>query len=170
MKLETFIRDIPDYPKEGIIFKDITPLLADKDAFAKAQQTLYDLIPKTSIDIVVGIEARGFFFAPLLAQRLGAGFVPIRKPNKLPYATSSQEYDLEYGTDVLEIHKDAIKPGDNVLLHDDVLATGGTASAAVKLIEQLGGTVIQCSFLIELGFLSGKNKLKGHSVAAAILY
>lgn len=171
MNIERYIRDIKDFPKEGIIFKDITPLLSDKDAFAKTQQTLYNLVPKDIvIDKVVGIEARGFFFAPLLAKELNAGFVPVRKPNKLPHTTISQEYALEYGTDVLEIHKDAIQPGDNVLLHDDVLATGGTAQAVVKLIEKLGGNVVQCNFLIQLSFLDGKKKLPNINVASAITY
>lgn len=171
MNIETYIRDIKDFPKEGIIFKDITPLLSDKDAFAKAQQTLQNLIPKDIIiDKVVGIEARGFFFAPLLAKELNAGFIPVRKPNKLPHTTISQEYALEYGTDVLEMHKDAIQPGDKVLLHDDVLATGGTAQAVVKLIEKLGGTVVQCNFLIQLSFLNGKEKLPNIPIASAITY
>ncbi len=171
MDIETYIRDIQDFPKEGIVFKDITPLLSNKDAFAKAQNTLRGLIPNDiEIDKVVGIEARGFFFGPLLARQLNAGFVPVRKPNKLPHTTISQEYALEYGTDVLEIHKDAIQPGDKVLLHDDILATGGTAQAVVQLIETLGGTVVQCNFLIQLGFLNGKEKLPNIPVASAITY
>lgn len=170
MQLSDYIRDIQDFPKEGIIFKDITPLLGNGFAFAKAEDVLYTLVPETSIDIVVGIEARGFFFGPLLAKRLDAGFVPVRKPNKLPHTTIQQEYDLEYGTDVLEIHKDAIKPGDKVLLHDDVLATGGTAAAVVKLIESLGGIVVQCNFLIELDFLKGRDRLEGMHVVSAVTY
>lgn len=170
MKLEDYIRDIKDFPKEGIVFKDLTPLLGSKEAFAKAEEALYNLIPATNIDVVVGIEARGFFFGPLLAKRLNAGFVPVRKPNKLPGKTISQEYALEYGTDRLEIHADAIKQGDHVLLHDDVLATGGTAEAVIKLIEKLGGEVVQCNFLIDLSFLKGRDKLKGHDVKAAVTY
>lgn len=170
MKIEDYIRDIKDFPKKGIIFKDITPLLGNKEAFAKAEDTLYHLIPTTNIDVVVGIEARGFFFGPLLAKRLNAGFVPVRKPNKLPGKIISQEYALEYGTDIIEIHADAIKPGDKVLLHDDVLATGGTAEAVIKLVEKLGGEVVQCNFLIELSFLNGSDKLKGLDVKAAVAY
>lgn len=170
MQLETYIRDILDFPQEGITFKDITPLLADKHAFAKAHQILRELVPNIQIDKVVGIEARGFFFGPLLASSLEAGFIPVRKPKKLPYTTISQEYALEYGTDILEIHEDAIKPGDKVLLHDDALATGGTAAAVVELIEKLGGEVVQCNFLIELDFLKGREKLKGKQVKAAISY
>lgn len=170
MKLTDYIRDIQDFPTKGIIFKDITPLLGDQNAFAKASQKLIELVGDQHIDKVVGVESRGFFFGGVLAEKLNAGFVPVRKPGKLPYKTMSQNYALEYGTDTLEIHKDAIQPGDKVLLHDDVLATGGTASAVVQLIELLGGEVIQCNFLIELDFLSGKDKLKGHTVVAAINY
>ena len=170
MQISDYIRDVQDFPKEGITFKDITPLLADKTAFAKAEEILYTLVPEVAIDVVVGIEARGFFYGPLLAKRLNAGFVPVRKPNKLPYTTIKKEYDLEYGTDVLVMHSDAIKPGDKVLLHDDVLATGGTAAAVVAMIEKLGGEVVQCNFIIELDFLNGRSKLPGKHVAAAITY
>lgn len=170
MKLINYIRDIQDFPTKGIIFKDITPLLGDASAFAKASQELLELVGDQPIDKVVGVESRGFFFGGVLAEKLNAGFVPVRKPGKLPYKTASQSYALEYGTDTLEIHEDAIKPGDRVLLHDDVLATGGTAAAVVKLIEALGGEVVQCNFLIELGFLSGKDKLGGHTIKAAIRY
>lgn len=170
MRLEDYIRDVVDFPKEGIIFKDITPLLKDHNAFAKAEEILIQLAPKSDIDVVVGIESRGFFFGPILAKELEAGFVPVRKPNKLPSKTISQEYALEYGTDLLEIHADAIKKGNKVLLHDDILATGGTAQAVVKLIEHLGGEVVQCNFLIALDFLNGKDKLKGLDIAAAISY
>ncbi len=170
MQISDYIRDVQDFPKEGIIFKDITPLLGDKTAFAKAEEILYTLVPEVAIDVVVGIEARGFFYGPLLAKRLNAGFVPVRKPNKLPYTTIKKEYDLEYGTDVLEMHSDAIKPGDKVLLHDDVLATGGTAAAVVAMIEELGGEVVQCNFIIELDFLNGRSKLPGKHVVAAITY
>ncbi len=170
MDIKDYIREVQNYPKEGIGFKDITPLLGDKYAFAKASQILLDLVNNQKIDKVVGIEARGFFFGGVLAQKLGAGFVPVRKPNKLPFEKISQEYALEYGTDVLEIHKDAIKLGDKVLLHDDVLATGGTAAAVIALIENLGGEVVQCNFLIELTFLNGREKLMDHAVEAAITY
>jgi len=170
MELENYIRDIADFPKPGIIFKDITPLLGDAHAFAKASEALKDLVPKTKIDIVVGVESRGYFFGSVLAQQLEAGFVPVRKPGKLPFETTSESYALEYGTDTLEIHKDAIKRGDKVVLHDDVLATGGTAAAVVKLIEKLGGEVVQCNFLMELTFLNGKDRLKGYDVAAVLKY
>ncbi|WP_299684820.1 adenine phosphoribosyltransferase [uncultured Dokdonia sp.] len=170
MKLNNYIRDIQDFPTEGIIFKDITPLLGDASAFAKASQELLALVGDQSIDKVVGVESRGFFFGGVLAKELNAGFVPVRKPGKLPYTTASQSYALEYGTDTLEIHEDAIQPGDKVLLHDDVLATGGTAAAVVQLIESLGGEVVQCNFLIELSFLSGKEKLEGKIIKAAITY
>ncbi len=171
MQLTDYIRDIHDYPKEGIIFKDITPLMGNKYAFAKAVETLSKLAPSDIIiDKVVGIEARGFFFAPILASKLGAGFIPVRKPKKLPYDRISEEYILEYGTDTLEIHKDAIQPGDRVLLHDDVLATGGTAEAVIRLIERLGGEVVQCNFLIELRFLKGKERISSIPIASAIVY
>lgn len=170
MQLKNYIRDIPNFPKKGIIFKDITPLLKDYNASVKADDVLHQLVPNIEIDVVVGIESRGFFFGPSLARRLGAGFVPVRKPNKLPYKVLSQEYALEYGTDTLEIHADAIQRGDKVLLHDDILATGGTAQAVVHLIEQLGGEVVQCNFLIALDFLKGREKLKGLNIAAAITY
>ena len=170
MKLTDYIRDIENFPTEGIIFKDITPLLGDKDAYVKAVETLVALVGDQTIDKVVGVEARGFFFGGVLAEKLNAGFVPVRKPGKLPYQKVSQSYALEYGTDTLEIHEDAIKPGDKVLVHDDVLATGGTAAAVVKLVESLGGEVVQCNFLIELCFLSGNEKLKGYSIKSAISY
>lgn len=170
MQLETYIRDIKNFPEEGIIFKDITPLLANPTAFQAASSKLQALIGNQDIDIVVGIESRGFFFGGLLAKQLNAGFVPVRKSGKLPFQTISQSYELEYGIDTLEIHKDAIKPGDKVLLHDDVLATGGTAAAVVKLIEQLGGEVVQCNFLIELCSLNGRDKLPNKNVMAVITY
>ncbi|MFC4633163.1 adenine phosphoribosyltransferase [Dokdonia ponticola] len=170
MKLIDHIRDIKDFPTPGILFKDITPLLGNKTAFAKAAQELLELIGDQQIDKVVGVESRGFFFGGVLAEKLNAGFVPVRKPGKLPHTTVSQTYALEYGTDTLEIHKDAIQPGDKVLVHDDVLATGGTAQAVVKLIEALGGEVVQCNFLIELSFLSGKEKLQGQDIKAVITY
>lgn len=170
MMLNNYIRDIQDFPKKGIVFKDITPLLQDKAAFAKAVSELLKLVDNKQIDIVVGIEARGYFFGAVLAEKLGAGFVPIRKPGKLPFDTTSQSYALEYGTDTLEMHSDSIKPGDRVLLHDDVLATGGTAQAAVSLIESLGGEVVQCNFLMELEFLKGRQKLNGHAVTTVLQY
>ncbi len=170
MKLEDYIRDIQDFPKKGIIFKDITPLLQDASAFSTALSHLKAKLSAQPIDVVVGVESRGYFFGGALAQELNAGFVPVRKPGKLPYETVAETYELEYGTDTLEIHKDAIKPGDRVLLHDDVLATGGTAAAVVKLIEKLGGEIVQCNFLIELDFLKGRERLSGKNVAAVITY
>lgn len=170
LNLENYIRDIPDFPKPGVVFKDITPLLASKDALVSCTSALLDLTENQKIDKVVGIESRGFFFATALAQKLNAGFVPIRKPGKLPFETLKQPYTLEYGMDALEIHEDAISKGDKVLLHDDVLATGGTASAACKLIEKLGGEIIQCNFLIEIEFLKGASKLRKYDVRSLLTY
>ena len=159
MNLLEFIRDIPDFPEKGIVFKDITPLLGNKDALKAARQGLLAFLDGQQIEKVVGMESRGFFLGPALAMELGAGFVPLRKPGKLPYSTYSQGYGLEYGKDTLEMHTDAIKAGERVLIHDDVLATGGTAEAASKLVEQAGGLVVQCNFLIELDFLKGRSVL-----------
>lgn len=170
MNLELYIRDIPDFPSKGIVFKDITPLLKDPTAMRQATDALMDLIGNQKIDVVVGMESRGFFFAPLLATRLNAGFVPVRKPGKLPAEKISVTYDLEYGTDTLEIHKDAIQKGDKVLVHDDVLATGGTAKATCELVERLGGEVVQCNFLMVLGFLKGEEKLKGYEMRSLMHY
>ncbi len=168
--LSAHIRDIPDFPKKGIIFKDITTLLKNPEAFREAAEQLYAAVPDKNIDKVVAIESRGFIFGTLLAERLNAGFVPVRKPGKLPAQTLRAEYLLEYGTDTLEIHQDAINPGERVLLHDDLLATGGTARAACQLIEQLGGQVVHISFLLELGFLKGKEKLTDYTVSSIIKY
>lgn len=170
MKIESFIRDIQNFPKEGIGFKDITPLLNDIEARKEALKLLVEKLNGQKIDKVVGVESRGFFFGTLLAQELNAGFVPVRKPRKLPFDTISESYELEYGFDTLEMHIDAIKPGEKVLLHDDVLATGGTAAAVCKLIERAGGEIVQCNFLMELDFLNGKEKLKGYDVQALIHY
>ncbi len=170
MNLNDHIRDIVDFPKPGIVFKDITPLLGNAAAFAKATDGLQQLIGDQVIDKVVGVESRGYFFGAVLAERLNAGFIPVRKPGKLPYETVQQSYALEYGTDTLEMHKDAIQKGDKILLHDDVLATGGTAAAVVKLIESLGGIVVQCNFLMELDFLKGKDRLQGYDVRAVLRY
>lgn len=170
VKLQDFIRDIKDFPKHGIHFKDITPLLSDYKASQVCLKRLYDLVEGQKIDKVVGIEARGFFFGNLLAQKLKVGFVPIRKSGKLPYHTLKEPFSLEYGMDVLEIHEDAIKKGDKVLLHDDVLATGGTAKAACNLIEKLGGEVVQCNFIIELEFLRGAEKLNQYEIRNVISY
>ncbi|MGB0789023.1 MAG: adenine phosphoribosyltransferase [Marinirhabdus sp.] len=168
--LQDYIRTIPDFPKTGVYFKDITPLLANPGAMAVCLEALLQFTKGLKIDKVVGIGSRGFFFAPLLANRLGAGFIPMRKPGKLPYKTVKQPYTLEYGTDALEIHKDAITKNENVLLHDDVLATGGTARAACQLIQQLGGTIVQCNFLIELSSLNGAQKLKAHQLRSLLTY
>ena len=170
MDFTTYIRDIKDFPKEGIIFKDITPLLKDAGAFEQSTNALLELVGDKKIDKVVGMESRGFFFAPLLASKLGAGFIPIRKAGKLPYHTISEVYTLEYGEDVLEIHEDAFEKGERILIHDDVLATGGTANAVCKLIEKMGGEIVQCNFLIELDFLNGKEKLNGYTVKSLLHY
>lgn len=169
-KLEAYIRDIPDFPKQGIVYKDISPLLQNPSAMKQAVDLFLEKLEGGKIDKVVGIESRGFFFATLLAERLNAGFVPIRKPGKLPYKTHREEYALEYGTDVLEIHQDAISKGENILVHDDVLATGGTALAACNLVEKLGGKIVQCNFLVELSFLKGKEKLANYEVESLLKY
>jgi len=170
MDLKSIIRDIPDFPKKGIIFKDITTLLKNPDALFSATEELYNLAKNKKITKVAGIESRGFILGGLLAHKLKAGFVPIRKPGKLPSEKLSESYSLEYGIDSIEIHKDAIEPGDIVLLHDDLLATGGTMKAACNLIEKLGGKVVQISFLIELTFLNGREKLKKYEVHSLIEY
>lgn len=170
MDLRVFIRDIPDFPKPGIVFKDITPLLQDPKAFRHAIDTFAKRYGKEKIDLVLGAEARGFIIGGALAYKLNAGFIPARKPGKLPHQTTKAEYELEYGMDSLEMHMDAIKPGEKVLVVDDVLATGGTASAKVDLVEQLGGKVVGVAFLIELTFLNGRSKLGNHDVFALIQY
>jgi len=169
MSLEQYIRDIPDFPKNGIIFKDITPLLGSEVATALCLDQLLRFVEGQHIDKVVGMESRGFLFGMLLAQKLGAGFVPIRKSGKLPFHTYQQSYALEYGNDVLEIHTDAIQKGERVLIHDDVLATGGTAAAACKLVEKCGGEIVQCNFIMELAFLKGAKKV-AYPVKAALSY
>lgn len=165
-----YIRDVKDFPKEGIIFKDITTLLKNPQALKEAGEALVQFTEGLSIDIVAGIESRGFIFGMYLAERLGAGFVPIRKPGKLPAKTLSQSYELEYGNDTIQMHEDAIFKGAKVLLHDDLLATGGTAEAAAQLIEKAGGIVTQVSFLIELDFLNGRERLQGYDVRSLIHY
>ena len=160
MSLEKYIRIIYDFPKKGIIFKDITPLLINPLAREECLNILLSNLKEQKIDKVIGVESRGFFFGILLAEKLNAGFVPVRKPNKLPYDTISASYELEYGSDSLEIHTDAIQKGDKVLIHDDVLATGGTAKAVCELVEQLGGEIVQVNFLMELTFLNGREKIK----------
>lgn len=170
MKIENYIRDIQGFPKEGILFKDITPLLNEPIAREECLKILVDSLKGQKIDKVIGAESRGFFFGMLLADRLQAGFVPVRKPKKLPFTTISASYDLEYGTDSLEIHTDAIKKGDKVLIHDDVLATGGTAKAVGDLVKELGGEIVQFNFLMELSFLNGREKIKESPIFAAITY
>ncbi|MGI9594107.1 MAG: adenine phosphoribosyltransferase [Patiriisocius sp.] len=170
MKLENYIRDIKDFPKPGIVFKDITPLLSNPQVSKACLDQLLNLVGNQKIDTVVGVEARGFFFGNSLAQSLNAGFVPVRKPGKLPADTISQTYDLEYGTDTLQIHKDAIKPGDRVLIHDDILATGGTAKAVCNLVERLGGVIVQCNFLITLDFLQGAQKINKYPITSVLHY
>jgi adenine phosphoribosyltransferase len=170
MSFKNYIRDIQDFPKEGILFKDITPLLIDVNARKECLEILVSTVKDRRIDKVIGAESRGFFFGMLLAEELNAGFVPVRKPNKLPFDTISASYDLEYGTDTLEIHTDAIQKGDRVLIHDDVLATGGTAKAVCELVERLGGVIVQCNFLMEISFLNGREKIAGNEIFAAITY
>ncbi|MDX1700750.1 MAG: adenine phosphoribosyltransferase [Melioribacteraceae bacterium] len=168
--LEEFIRDVPDFPIDGIVFKDITTLLKDKLGFEYTLDNLYKACNNKGITKVVGIEARGFIFGGALASKLGVGFVPIRKPGKLPAEKLQEEYTLEYGTDKIEIHKDAIGPNEVVLLHDDLLATGGTMSAACRLIEKMGARIAQISFIIELDFLNGRNLLKDYEIHSLINY
>ena len=168
--MKQLIREVPDFPKPGINFYDITTLLKDKNGFAETVDSLSHRYRGNPIDVVVGIEARGYFFAPALALALGAGFVPVRKPRKLPSAVRSIEYALEYGTDQLEIHSDAIDPGQRVLIIDDVLATGGTASAVANLIEQCHGIVAGLGFVIELTFLNGRDKLAGRELYSLLQY
>src|SRR5499427_5180334 len=168
--LKKLIREVPDYPKPGILFYDITTLLKDKQGFHSLVDRLCAHYSRHTIDLVAGMEARGFIFAPALAYRLGAGFVPVRKPKKLPAKTASITYALEYGTDILEIHEDAVKPGQRVIICDDLLATGGTASATAKLVERLGGTLEGAAFAVELTFLKGRLKLNGFDVFSLIQY
>ena len=170
MNLENKIRTIPDFPKKGIMFKDITTVLKDPEALAYCVDTVYEKYKNKGITKVIGIESRGFIIGAALAYRLGVGFVPIRKPGKLPAETIRQEYQLEYGTDAIEIHKDAIVHGEKVLLHDDVLATGGTMEAACKLVNQLGGVIVGLSFLLELSFLNPRKKLKNYDIFSLISY
>ncbi len=170
VSLATFIRDIPDFPKPGIVYKDITPLLADAGAFRATIDGLCDHYGDTPIDRVLGVEARGFIVAAPVADRLDAGFVPVRKAGKLPWQIEQEEYELEYGTDLLEVHRDAVAPGERVLIVDDVLATGGTAAATARLVAKLGGEVAGFGFVIELGFLDGRAKLGEVPVRSLITY
>jgi adenine phosphoribosyltransferase len=168
--LESKIRDIPDFPKRGIVFKDIMPLLADPEALHETVERLAEFAEPRKPDVVLGAEARGFILGAALAYRLGCGFVAARKPGKLPWRTISAKYALEYGFDALELHADAIVNGARVLIHDDLLATGGTAKAKVDLVEQLGGTVVGLAFVIELEFLNGRDKLAGYDVFSLVKY
>ena len=168
--LKKLIREVPDYPKPGILFYDLTTVLKDKRGFHNLVDQLCDHYNGHKIDVVAGIEARGFIFAPALAYRLGAGFVPVRKPKKLPAKTRSVSYALEYGTDSLELHEDAIKQGDRVIICDDLLATGGTAAAAAKLVQELGGKVEGLAFAVELTFLNGRKKIPNFDVFSLIQY
>ncbi|HUK51828.1 MAG TPA: adenine phosphoribosyltransferase [Candidatus Binatia bacterium] len=168
--LKKLIREVPDWPKPGILFYDLTTLVADPGGLRDVVETLADRYRGQKIDVVAGIEARGFILAPAVALRLGTGFVPIRKPKKLPWKTSRVTYDLEYGTDTLEIHQDAVQSGQRVLLVDDLLATGGTAAAATELLRQLGGEVAAAAFIVELTFLKGRAKLPGLDIHALLQY
>ena len=168
--LKRLIREVPDFPKPGILFYDITTLLKDKTGLKGTIDALKNHYEGAAVDVVLGIEARGFIFAPALAYALGAGFVPVRKPKKLPAECARISYDLEYGSDTLEVHKDAIGPGSRVLIVDDLLATGGTACAVTKLVEQLGGTVAGLGFVVELTFLNGRSKLEGYDTFSLLRY
>jgi len=168
--LRELVRDIPDWPQPGIVFRDITPLLAAPDAFTLAVDELAAPYADEPIDKVLGVEARGFVFAAPLAYRRGAGFVPVRKAGKLPWDIEREEYALEYGTDLLEVHRDAVHPGERVLIVDDVIATGGTAAATARLVERLGGTVVGLTFLLELVALGGRAQLEGRRVDAVLRY
>ena len=159
MSIDPYIRDVPDFPKEGILFKDITPLLQSPEGLKASIDGLVEVVDPDSYDLVVGIESRGFIFGTALAHHLDKGFVPIRKPGKLPWKTASESYELEYGTDTIEIHVDAFEPGPRALIVDDLLATGGTAEAALKLVRRVGGEPVACAFVIELSFLPGRDKL-----------
>ncbi|WP_339919464.1 adenine phosphoribosyltransferase [uncultured Flavobacterium sp.] len=170
MSLKKYIRDIQGFPKEGILFKDITPLLIDPKGRTECLKILVDSLKGKQIDKVIGVESRGFFFGMLIAQDLNVSFIPVRKPKKLPFDTISASYDLEYGSDTLEIHTDAIQKGDRILIHDDVLATGGTAQAVCELVERLGGEIVELNFLMELSFLNGREKIKEHELFSAIIY
>jgi adenine phosphoribosyltransferase len=168
MDLKSKIRTVPDWPKKGIMFRDITPLLQDKKAFKYVIDKFYERYKGKNIDVIVAIESRGFVFGAVLAYKLGCSFVPVRKEGKLPYKTLKQEYSLEYGTATVEIHKDAVKQNDNVLIVDDLIATGGTITATIKLVELLGGKVVEIAFVIELIDLKGREKLKDYNVFSLV--
>jgi adenine phosphoribosyltransferase len=168
--LKAYVRDIHGYPKPGIVFKDITPLLGSPDAFRATVDALAEPYATTRVDKVIGIEARGFVFAAPVTYGLHAGFVPVRKTGKLPGEIEREEYELEYGTDLLEIHRDAIEPGEQVLVVDDVIATGGTALATARLVERLGGVVVGFAFVLELGLLHGRDRLQGYDIHTLVTY
>ena len=169
-KLEEYVRSIPDFPEPGIIFRDITTILQDPDGLHLAIQSMQDKLKDTGFDVVVGTESRGFIFGVPIAYNLHKAFVPVRKKGKLPCETVSMEYDLEYGSAVIEMHKDSIKPGQKVVLVDDLVATGGTIEAAIKLVEELGGEVVKVVFLMELAGLKGRERLKGYEVESVLCY
>jgi len=168
--LKKCIRSIPDFPKPGIMFRDITPLLRDPAAFREAVRRMCEPHPRGSVDVVIGAESRGFIFAGAMALELGAGFVPVRKKGKLPFKTTSATYDLEYGTDTLQMHTDAVGGGTRVLMVDDLLATGGTMAACCRMVQEAGGEIVGVEFLIELGFLKGREKLPGSPVRSQIVF
>ncbi len=168
--LKGLIRSIPGFPKKGIVFRDITPLLAHPEGFKQAVDAIAQRFRAAKPDLVAGVEARGFIVAPAVALQLGAGFIPVRKPGKLPFKTKSASYQLEYGTDKVEIHADAVKRGQKVLMVDDLLATGGTMAATCGLVESMGGSIVGCAFLIELSFLNGREKLKKYDILSLIDY
>ncbi|HET9918098.1 MAG TPA: adenine phosphoribosyltransferase [Candidatus Binatia bacterium] len=169
-KIRAAIRDIPDFPKPGIVFKDITPLLSNGPLFGRTVDLIAERYRGQRVDTVLGIESRGFIVGAALAYKLGAGFSVVRKPGKLPYETHSASYELEYGKDTLEIHIDAVAPNSRVVIADDLIATGGTAAATAELVSKLGATVVECAFVIELGFLNGREKLKPHGVFSVLQY
>lgn len=169
-RLKRLIREVPDFPKKGILFYDITTLLKDAEAVRQVIDGFAEIFRDQKIDLVCGVEARGFIFAPAVAYAIGAGFIPVRKPKKLPAQTEKITYSLEYGTDTLEIHRDAIQPGQRVLLLDDLLATGGTAAAVCRLIRTLGGELVGAAFVVELDFLKGREKLRGIEITALLHY
>jgi adenine phosphoribosyltransferase len=170
MDLKPFIRDVPDFPKPGIVFKDITPLLRDPGAFRASVSQLAERFRDEKFHRILGIESRGFIFGAALAHELGVSFIPVRKPGKLPWKRASVAYDLEYGSDAVEIHTDAVDPGDRILVIDDLLATGGTVAATAQLVEQLGGEVAGCGFVIELGFLDGRKAIEKYRIESLVEY
>lgn len=170
MDLKTIIRDIPDFPKPGIVFKDITPILRDGEVFKASMDQIHSLLKDVEFDLILGPESRGFIFGTPLSYITGKGFIPVRKKGKLPYKTVLQEYDLEYGTATIEMHTDAIEKGQKVVIVDDLLATGGTTEAIIKMVEKMGGEIVKIVYLIELEFLNGREKIKGYDVESIIKY